>query len=91
MSRVYGVRIDVAESGGRPQRFTWQGRVYTVRRIIDHWVTLRADWAMAAGGAAGLPQRLHWRVEAGSESALGVYELVNDAFADEWSLARILD
>ncbi|WP_040709516.1 DUF6504 family protein [Nocardiopsis potens] len=90
VSAVYGVRIDVVEEGGRPVRFTWNGRVYAVRRVIDHWVTLRADHVAAAGGR-GVPQRRHWRVEAGSDRAPGVFELRYETLGDEWTLARVVE
>ncbi|MBB6172859.1 hypothetical protein HNR23_002919 [Nocardiopsis mwathae] len=89
MARVYGVRISVVDREGRPQRFTWDGRIYTVRRIIDHWVTLRTDWTPAAHDR--LPQRTFWRVEAGADRAPGVYELRHDSTTGEWLLARVWD
>lgn len=89
MSRVYGAQIAVVEKEGRPVRFTWSGRIHTVRRVIDHWVTLRAEWAAEAGRR--LPQRHHWRVEAGSDRSLGVYELRHDIVAESWTLVRVLD
>ncbi|MDA2810541.1 DUF6504 family protein [Nocardiopsis sp. RSe5-2] len=89
MSRVYGAPIEVVESGGRPVRFTWGGRIHTVRRVIDHWVTLRAEWAAEA--EESLPQRRHWRVEAGSDRSLGVYELRHDVAGGGWTLVRVLD
>ncbi|MFC4561301.1 DUF6504 family protein [Nocardiopsis mangrovi] len=90
MGRIFGVQITVAEQDGRPVRFTWQGRIYAVRRIIDHWVTLRADWAPHAEDR--LPQRTYWRVEAGSqEVSRGVYELRHDSLTGSWTLARVWD
>lgn len=75
----------MVEQDGRPARFTWNGRVYGVRRIIDHWVTLRMDRHPGHGSHA--PRRRHWRVAAGS--ALGVYELRHDVEAEQWLLARV--
>ncbi|CAM3679738.1 hypothetical protein GCM10009799_39710 [Nocardiopsis rhodophaea] len=89
MARVYGVPITVVEREGRPQRFTWERRIYTVRRIIDHWVTLRTDWA--AGARDRLPRRTFWRVEAGSGRGPGVYELRHDSDSGQWLLARVWD
>lgn len=44
MSRVYGEPADVqTKEDGRPVRFVWRGRLYTVRVIIEHWVINR-DW-----------------------------------------------
>lgn len=87
VGRYYGARITVVEDDGRPARFTWDGRVYGVRRIIDHWVTLRMD-----GGPVrekSVPERKHWRVEAGAARTQGVYELRNETGTGEWLLARV--
>ncbi|MFC7328823.1 DUF6504 family protein [Marinactinospora rubrisoli] len=89
MGRVYGVPITVWESDGRPTRFQWDGRIYTVQRILDHWVTLRADWTPAADG--GLPERRHWRVQAGSDRSFGVYEIRHESTSGAWLLARVWD
>ncbi|MBE2998436.1 nucleotidyltransferase [Nocardiopsis sp. HNM0947] len=89
MSRYYGAQITVVEDDGRPTRFTWDGRVYGVRRIIDHWVNVRMDWAPVPGG--GVPERWHWRVEAGTVRAQGVYELRKDGASGQWSLSRVWD
>lgn len=89
MSRYYGAQVTVVEDEGRPARFTWDGRVYGVRRIIDHWVNVRMDWAPMPGG--GVPERWHWRVEAGTVRAQGVYELRKDTVSGQWSLSRVWD
>lgn len=87
VGRYYGAKISVVEDDGRPTRFTWNGRVYGVRRILEHWVTLRVDWAPAREPQA--PERRHWRVEAGTDRAQGVYELRHDTATGEWSLSRV--
>lgn len=87
MGRYYGAHVTVVEAEGRPIRFTWQGRVYGIRRIIDHWTTLRGDWA--SGADSRVPERRHWRVEAGSAYSQGVYELRQDAATDAWLLSRV--
>ncbi|MFD0775931.1 DUF6504 family protein [Streptomonospora algeriensis] len=89
MGHVYGVPVAVTEHEGRPVRFVWQRRFYNVRHILDHWITLRSDWSPRA--QEHLPQRAHWRVEAGSPGALGVYELQHDSASGEWLLARVWD
>lgn len=87
VGRYYGVQITVVEDDGRPARFIWDGRVYGVRRIIDHWITLRMDWVPARENR--VPERKHWRVEAGAAGPLGVYELRNEVRTGEWLLARV--
>ncbi|GAA4908440.1 DUF6504 family protein [Streptomonospora salina] len=89
MGHVYGVPVAVTEREGRPVRFVWDRRVYNVRHVVDHWITLRSDWSRATRG--NLPQRAHWRVEAGSTRARGVYELQHDSASDAWLLARVWD
>ena len=45
MSRVYGEPVNVqARDDGRPARFVWRGRLYTVRVILEHWVVNREWW-----------------------------------------------
>lgn len=87
VGRDYGVRVTVVEDDGRPTRFTWDGRVYGVRRILDHWVTLRMDWSPAH--EPQVPERRHWRVEAGTARSQGVYELRHDTATDTWMLSRV--
>ncbi|MFV2198526.1 DUF6504 family protein [Nocardiopsis sp. LOL_012] len=87
MNRCYGAEVAVVEDGGRPSRFTWNGRVYGVRRILDHWVTLRMDWSPVH--EARVPERRHWRVEAGAVCAQGVYELRHDTASGTWMLSRV--
>ncbi len=45
VSWVYGEPADVqARPDGRPLRFVWRGRLYTVRAILEHWVINREWW-----------------------------------------------
>ncbi|GAA3725088.1 DUF6504 family protein [Salinactinospora qingdaonensis] len=87
MSRSYGAPITVGQQQGRPVRFTWEGRIYTVHRIIDHWVALRSQWSPESQERA--PRRRCWRVQAGVGSSYGVYELYHDLALDEWRVARV--
>lgn len=87
VGRDYGVQVTVVEDDGRPTRFTWDGRVYGVRRILDHWVTLRMDWSPAH--ESQVPERRHWRVEAGTARSQGVYELRHDTATGAWMLSRV--
>jgi hypothetical protein len=87
VGRYYGADVTVVEADGRPTRFTWDGRVYGIRRILDHWVTLRRDWTPVSGSQ--VPERRHWRVEAGSAYSRGVYELRHDSTTGGWQLSRV--
>lgn len=84
MSRMYGEPVEVARSGGRPVRFVWRGRLFLVRRVLEHWVTRSAD-------AEDPAERRFWRVEATSDSRRGVYELRLDTASGRWLLSRAWD
>jgi hypothetical protein len=97
MSRVYGEPVNVqARDDGRPARFVWRGRLYTVRAILEHWVINREWWqdrgvsgpSGASGPEPGQPELEFWRVEAapGQGMAAGVYELRRDVATDAWTL-----
>jgi hypothetical protein len=81
MNRVYGEPVKVqARADGRPLRFVWRSRLYTVRAILEHWVINREWWrarddsggpvppGSEPGGPAppgpGQPELEFWRVEA---------------------------
>lgn len=91
MSRVYGEPIEVfVNDEGRPVRFVWRGRLYTVRRVIEHWVTTREWWRQENADPETSTEREFWRVAAGP--GLGaVYELRRDAATGRWLLARMWD
>ena len=45
MNGVYGEPVNVhARADGRPLRFVWRSRLYTVRAILEHWVINREWW-----------------------------------------------
>jgi Family of unknown function (DUF6504) len=100
MSRVYGEPVNVqARDDGRPVRFVWRGRLYTVHAILEHWVINREWWQdPAVSGAEGAegpkvpepgqPELEFWRVEAspGQGMTAEVYELRREAATDAWTL-----
>ncbi len=96
MSRVYGEPVDVqARPDGRPLRFVWRSRLYTVRAILEHWVINREWWRDPAGPGdpepePGQPELEFWRVEAspGPGMAPAVYELRRQPAAGTWTLRR---
>jgi uncharacterized protein DUF6504 len=105
MSRVYREPVEVqAREDGRPTRFVWRGRLYTVRSILEHWAVNREWWREAnpadpapggssPGEIAGQPELEYWRVEAsaGRGFPAGTYELCRDVAADAWALRRVVD
>lgn len=93
MSRVYGEPVNVqARDDGRPVRFVWRGRLYTVRAILEHWVISREWWQNpeAPEAGAGQPELEFWRVEAaqGPGMTAEVCELRRDTATDAWTLRR---
>jgi hypothetical protein len=93
MARVYGepVAVQVREDG-RPLRFGWREKRYTVRAVQEHWVVNR-DWWRDAAPVPARPELEFWRVEAsaGQGQPTGVYELRRDVAAGTWTLRRIAD
>ena len=88
MSRAYGDPVEVFMVAGRPSRFVWHGRLYTVLRVLEHWVTTRDWWRDRNPGAEEATARDFWRVEATPEKEVGVYELRHDQATGEWMLSR---
>jgi len=97
MNRVYGEPVNVqARTDGRPLRFVWRSRLYTVRVILEHWVINREWWRAPAdpgvpagpGSEPGQPELEFWRVEAapGQGVTPEIYELRRDTATDTWTL-----
>jgi hypothetical protein len=98
MSRVYGEPVNVqARDDGRPARFVWRGRLYTVRAILEHWVVNREWWQDPGrpepergqpGSEPGPPGLEFWRIEAspGQGQAGELYELRRDTATGTWML-----
>jgi Family of unknown function (DUF6504) len=103
VSRVYGEPVDVRVRDGRPARFVWRGRLYTVLRVLEHWVVSREWWAQRAlergreqgqDGKSGEPsEHEFWQVEAspGRNIPPAAYELRRDGASGDWLLARVWD
>ena len=92
MARVYGepVKVQVREDG-RPVRFAWRERPYTVLAVQEHWMVNR-DWWRDAAPVPAWPELEFWRVEASvGAGTAGTYELRKDIAADTWTLRRIAD
>ena len=93
MGRVYGEPVEVqTREDGRPVRFAWRGRLYTVIAVQEHWLVNR-DWWRETAPVPARPELQFWRVEAstGPGQPRGTYELRRDIAADTWTLRRIAD
>jgi Family of unknown function (DUF6504) len=94
MSGTYGEPVQVkARPDGRPVRFVWRSRLYTVRAIWEHWVINREWWREPAGSGdagtePGQPELMFWRVEAapGQGATPGVYELRQEVATGAWTI-----
>ncbi len=63
VSRTYAEPVDVGVSGGRPIRFVWRGRLYTVLGVLDHWVISREWWKQQNPDLDTPAERELWRIE----------------------------
>ena len=93
MNHAYGEPVDVqSREDGRPTRFVWRGRLYTVLAIVEHWVINR-EWWQQPEDEPRLPELVFWRVEASPGPAMtaGVYELRREADTGSWTLRRGFD
>ncbi|HWG62153.1 MAG TPA: DUF6504 family protein [Streptosporangiaceae bacterium] len=93
MSRTYGEPVDVWVRDGKPARFGWRGTLYTVLRVLDHWVISREWWSQQNPDLETPADREFWRVEAspGRTIRAGTYELRHDTSTGDWMLARVWD
>lgn len=92
MSRVYGEPIEVwTHDDGAPDRFVWQGRLYTVLVVLEHSVISREWWQKQSPRPEVPADREFWRVQAspGRDAERGIYELRCDVAAGDWLLARV--
>lgn len=93
MGRVYREPVEVrTRDDGRPTRFVWRGRLYTVRSIVEYWVINR-EWWRDQEVPLARPEMEFWRVEAstGPGRPAGTYELRRDVAAGGWSLHGVED
>ena len=87
MNKVRGEPVHVQARGdGRPVRFVWRDRLYTVRAILEHWVIGREWWQDPTAERGQLEE--YWRVEAapGPGMTAAVYELRREPATGAWSL-----
>jgi hypothetical protein len=96
-----GEPVEVWLRDGRPARFVWRARLYTVLFVVDKRIAAETQAAMDDMAAADtaprnvsvqpLPGRSeYWLVEAVPERATPAsrFELHHDPATDRWSLTR---
>lgn len=91
MRGIRGEPVEVWLRHGRPARFVWRGRMYTVMFVLDRRPAPAPPADPVSGPAAAPPASLEcWRVEATPERTLPstTYELCHDPATDRWSLSR---
>jgi hypothetical protein len=99
MRGIRGEPVEVWLRHGRPARFVWRGRMYTVMFVLDRRVAPPGPSAPAdpaspvspASPASPAPAgRECWRVEATPERTVPPtnFELCHDLAADRWLLSR---
>jgi hypothetical protein len=88
MRGIRGEPVEVWLRHGRPARFVWRGRMYTVMFVLDR--PLAPAVVPADPDSAPADGRDCWRVEATPERMMPptIYELCHDLTADRWSLSR---
>ncbi|HEY5989053.1 MAG TPA: DUF6504 family protein [Streptosporangiaceae bacterium] len=90
---MYGEPVDVRVQDGRPTRFVWRDRLYTVLRVLDHWVVSREWWKEQSSEPGEPADHEFWRVEAspGQNIPAATYELRLNTATGNWLLARVWD
>jgi hypothetical protein len=89
MRGIGGEPVEVWLGDGRPTRFVWRGRMYTVMLVLDRFVLDQRMTPAEQADPAG-DGRECWRVEATPERVMPptTFELCHDPAADRWTLSR---
>lgn len=102
MRAIRGEPVEVWLRDGRPARFVWRGRLYTVMFLVDWSLAPPIDLAAADPPAADPAEaesaaadatpggREYWLIEATPERSVppARYQLRHDLISDQWSLSR---
>ncbi len=87
MRSIRGEPVEVWLRHGRPARFVWRDRLYTVLFVLDRRTGPPPSPADHDPDAPGLE---FWVVEATAQPAVAAttYELCHDLGTDRWTLSR---
>jgi hypothetical protein len=99
MRRSHSEPVGVSLRQGRPARFVWRGRLYTVLLVLDRQVIPSSPAAAAetdppgpdqASGQSQSSGQEVWLVEATPQPAVAAsrYELRQDLASGQWTLSR---
>ena len=91
LARHYAGATEVERRDDEPSAFTWRGRRYVVRAVLDHWWETAAWW-LADDTGVGDDERELWRVEAVAPGRSPVVlELAHFWSTGRWTVAAVLD
>jgi hypothetical protein len=90
MRRIRGEPVEVWLRHGRPARFVWRGRLYTVLFVLDRRVSPLPQPAAPPDAGDQPAGQEFWLVEATPQQAIAAarYELTRDLATGRWTLAR---
>ncbi|MDO5092020.1 MAG: DUF6504 family protein [Propionibacteriaceae bacterium] len=88
--RRYHEPIQVKVGQG-PMQFIWRGRLLVVREIQGQWSRSLPWWDQSEFSGDLLAEEEVWRVEAGTGSQRGIYELAHQTGTANWVLAAVCD
>ena len=93
LARRYAADSEVQRADDAPHVFTWRGRHYVVRAVLDHWWETAAWWVDGtATDAVGDDERELWRVEAVTAGrAPVVMELCFAWRTGTWTVDTVMD
>ena len=98
LARRYAAEAEVLRRDDQPAVFTWRGRRYAVRAVLDHWWETAAWWTGhgadgTLAGSVGDDERELWRVEA-TAAGSGATAVMDLSFAwttGTWTVSSVLD
>jgi hypothetical protein len=90
MRRIRGEPVEVWLRHGRPARFVWRGRLYTVLFVLDRRVSPPPQPSSPPEEGSQPAGQESWLVDATPQQAIAAarYELTHDLGTGRWTLAR---
>jgi hypothetical protein len=90
MRRIGGEPVEVWLRHGRPARFVWRGRLYTVLFVLDRRLNAPQSATSPPDNEDQPSGQEFWLVEATPQQAVAAsrYELSQDLATGRWTLSR---